>query len=54
VGGLILIKLKRNNKGSSFSANVNLQYDDPDGKTCSQTYPIKFEFHPEEQFFSGD
>ena len=54
VGGLILIKLKRNNKGSSFNAKLHLQYDDPDGKTYNQVYPIKFEFHPEEQFFSGD
>ena len=54
IGGLILVKLKRNTKGPSFSGKVALKYEDPDGKVHNQTYSIKFEFHPEEQFFSGD
>ena len=54
VGGLILVKLKKTNKGSSFKGQVHLTYDDPDREHFNQTYPINFEFHPEEQFFSGE
>ena len=54
VGGLILVKIKKTEKGASFKGKVHLKYDDPDGKTFEQDYPLNFEFHPEEQFFSGD
>jgi hypothetical protein len=54
VGGLILLKIKRQSKGSSFKAQIHLSYDDPEGESHKQTYPVNFEFHPEEQFFSGE
>ena len=51
-GGLILLKLKRPVKSGQFTAVVTLSYDDPKGQRHSQEYPITYEFHKEEQFFS--
>lgn len=54
MGGLILVKIKKTSKGSAFKGQIELTYDDPDGENFRQNYPLSFEFHPEEQFFSGD
>lgn len=53
-GGLILIKLNRKTKNPIFEGVINLEYDDASGKHHSQQYEVKYEFHPEEQFFSDE
>jgi hypothetical protein len=49
-----LVKIKKPTKGSTFKGQIELTYDDSDGQNFKQNYPIDFQFHPEEQFFSGD
>ena len=52
IGGLILVKIKRKTKSSSFKGTVNLSYKDYEGNSYQQNYEIGYYFHPEEQFFS--
>lgn len=47
VGGLILVKIKKPHKGSRFQGLIHLTYEDPEGVSFKQDYPIDFEFHPE-------
>ena len=47
VGGLILVKIKRNSKEPVFSGKIHLKYEDQEGIVYSHLYPIKFEFPPE-------
>lgn len=51
-GGLILLKLKPTAKTGKFDAVVTLSYDDLQGQRHFQEYPISYEFHKDEQFFS--
>jgi hypothetical protein len=54
VGGLILIKLKRKGEASFFKGEVQLKYRTPKGQVFEQNYPVFYEFHPTEQFFSEE
>ena len=54
VGGLILVKLTRKVKSSSFKGKINLSYKDTRGNSLNQIYDIDYEFHPEEQFISDE
>lgn len=54
VGGLILVKLKRKSEANHFKGEVRLRYRTLKGDSVEQSYPISFEFHPTEQFFSEE
>lgn len=49
-----MVKIKKSAKSSNFKGRALLKYEDPEGKIFNQAYPLNFEFHPEEQFFSGE
>jgi hypothetical protein len=54
VGGLLLIKLNRKEPQPFFKGEVVLSYRDLRGKLTEERFPLSFEFHPEEQFFSAE
>ena len=49
-----MIKLNRKSKNPLFEGTISLNYDDTEGNHHQQKYPFKYEFHPEEQFFSDE
>lgn len=54
VGGLILVKLKRNTQNPYFRGIIKLSYEDLEQKAYYEEFKVDFEFHPQEQFFSGE
>jgi hypothetical protein len=52
VGGLILVKLNRDNNDGFFKGEINLKYTTQKGEKIEQKYQINYEFHPTEQFFT--
>jgi hypothetical protein len=54
IGGLMLVKLKRKSEAGSFKGEIGLKYRTPRGEWHEQSYPIAYEFHPTEQFFSEE
>lgn len=50
----MLIKLKRKSESGCFKGEIGLRYRTPKGEWFEQIYPLAYDFHPTEQFFSEE